>query len=418
MSKEALVELVLKLQRPAKTSRTSSKPPSSDRKAKRAASKPGGAPPGHKGHFRALSAAPDRIVDHRPGHCVGCGHAFTGDAEGTVIGAYDRVDLPPIAPVTTHHRRLALTCPGCGAQSKAPQPDAASSSPFGPMIGALAFYLKHFQHVSYQRLEGLFRDVFGLTISQGALANLFRRGSARFEAGKADALARLRQAEAVASDETGVRIEGTNSQHWVFLAKDAVVHEAAYSRGAQVVRDVMGGHRPRFWLSDRYAAQQNHARHQQACLAHLARDIAYGVEASEDMAPFRLKLWINDVFALWRGLAGYAAATIERKRRGLETRLADILQTQSDCDIARRLLAKIANARDQLLTFLDAPDIVEPTNNGSERALRPAVINRKVTNGFRSMWAAQTDAAVRTVVDTGRLAGQNPFQTIRTTIAH
>jgi transposase len=73
------------------------------------------------------------------------------------------------------------------------------------------------------------------------LANLFRRGSARFEAGKADALARLRQAEAVASDETGVRIEGANSQHWVFLAKDAVVHEAAYSRGAQVVRDVMGG---------------------------------------------------------------------------------------------------------------------------------------------------------------------------------
>ncbi len=416
MSKAALVELVLRLQRPAKTSRTSSKPPSSDRKAKREASKPGGAAPGHKGHFRALSATPDRIVDHRPGHCVGCGHAFTGDAEGTVIGAYDSVDLPPIAPLTTRHRRLALTCPGCGARSKAPQPDAASSSPFGPMIGALAFYLKHFQHVSYWRLEGLFRDVFGLKISQGALANLFRRGSARFEAGKADALARLRQAEAVASDETGVRIEGANSQHWVFLAKDAVVHEAAYSRGAQVVRDVMGGHRPRFWLSDRYAAQQNHAGRQQACLAHLARDIAYGVEASEDMAPFRLKLWIDDVFALWRGLAGYAAATIKRKRRELEARLADILQTRSDCDIARRLLAKIANARDQLLTFLDAPDLVEPTNNGSERALRPAVINRKVTNGFRSMWAAQTDAAVRTVVDTARLAGQNPFQTIRTTI--
>jgi len=166
MSKAALVELVLRLQRPAKTSRTSSKPPSSDRKAKREASKPGGAAPGHKGHFRALSATPDRIVDHRPGHCVGCGHAFTGDAEGTVIGAYDSIDLPPIAPVTTRHRRLALTCPGCGARSKAPQPDAASSSPFGPMIGALAFYLKHFQHVSYWRLEGLFRDVFGLKISQ------------------------------------------------------------------------------------------------------------------------------------------------------------------------------------------------------------------------------------------------------------
>ena len=44
------------------------------------------------------------------------------------------------------------------------------------------------------------------------MANLFRRGSARFEAGKADALARLRQAEAVASDETGVRIQVNNME--------------------------------------------------------------------------------------------------------------------------------------------------------------------------------------------------------------
>ena len=71
----------------------------------------------------------------------------------------------------------------------------------------------------------------------------------------------------------------------------------------------------------------------------------------------------------------------------------------------------------QLLTFLDASDRVQPTNNDCERALRPAVINRKVTNGFRSSWAAHADAALRTVIDTERLAGVSPYHAIRNTIS-
>ena len=34
------------------------------------------------------------------------------------------------------------------------------------------------------------------------------------------------------------------------------------------------------------------------------------------------------------------------------------------------------------------PGLVEPINNACERALRPAVIQRKVTNGYRAMWEA------------------------------
>ena len=52
LSKDELIELVLKLQRPAKTSRTSSKPPSTDRKERHEQSRPGGAKPGHEGHSR------------------------------------------------------------------------------------------------------------------------------------------------------------------------------------------------------------------------------------------------------------------------------------------------------------------------------------------------------------------------------
>ena len=68
LMKEELIELVLRLQRPQKTSRTSSKPPSTDRK-QRERSKPGGAKPGHEGHSRILSATPDEVVEHRPDRC-------------------------------------------------------------------------------------------------------------------------------------------------------------------------------------------------------------------------------------------------------------------------------------------------------------------------------------------------------------
>lgn len=377
LTKAELVELVLKLQRPAKTSRTSSKPPSTDRKARREKSKPGGAKPGHKGHFRGLHEDPDRVSDHRPECCSGCGHVFATDTAGDVIGEYDFIDLPPIAPLIERHRRLACTCRQCGATTKASLPAAATGSPFGPNIRALAVYLKHFQHVSYERLQGLLRDVFGLTISQGALMNMLRRGAHRFAAGKADILARLRQAQAVASDETGVRIEGVNAYHWVFRSADAVVHEAATSRGAGVIRDVMGGHRPDFWLSDRYSAQQGHATKHQTCLAHLARDIARIVEVGDATIGLRLKLWIDDVFALARQLGDLAMSTVKRKRRDLDNRIADIVRTATTCEETGAVLRKIANARDQLFTFLEAPDLVEPTNNACERALRPSVINRK-----------------------------------------
>jgi transposase len=411
---EAYLALQTKLERPGKTSRTSSKPPSTDRKEKRVSSKPGGAKPGHKGYFRALAEQPDRIIEHRPTCCPGCGHGFAPDALGEVIGAHDTVDLPPVLPVVTRSQRLACTCPGCGTRVKAAP--LAPGSPFGPNIQALALYLKHVQHVSYQRLQAMFADVFGLTISQGALGNIFDRARAAFQGKAVAILARLRTASAVASDETGVRIEGVNAQHWVFRADGIVFHQAAFSRAAQVVRDVMGGHRPAFWTSDRYSAQQGHGERHQTCLAHLARDIAYALEVSDDPAPLRLKLWMGDVFALWRHLGTFAASTIARKRRSLENRIGEILCARSDCDVTSALLRKITNAREQLLTFLDAPDLLQPTNNDCERSLRPAVINRKVTNGFRANWAAQADADIRTVIDTERLAGVGPYHAIRNTI--
>jgi transposase len=95
------------------------------------------------------------------------------------------------------------------------------------------------------------------------------------------------------------------------------------------------------------------------------------------------------------------------KRRSLERRLADILEAPTTCDLAHDLQRKFRCARDQPLTFVAFPGAVEVTNNACERALRPAVVQRKVTNGYRARWAAEGEATIRTVVDTARLDPEN-----------
>jgi transposase len=418
LSKEELIELVLRLQRPEKTSRTSSKPPAMDRKERWEKSKPGGAKPGHEGHSRAMSEDFDRLVDHRPDQCPCCLAGLPGALPAETVSEHETIELPPIKPLIERHRRLAVCCPACGTPVVAAVPEARKETPFGPRVHAVATYLKTFQALSYERLQGVFADLFSLTVSQGGLMNMLRRAQGAFGAERDKAVAALRRGTVVASDETGVRIEGSNAYHWVFRSSEAVVHHASLTRGAIVVRTVMDGHRPEVWCSDRYSAQQGHADAHQTCLAHLARDVAYADAASQDVLPARLRLWLHRAFALASDVATFAASTLARKRRALERSLDDILAASTSCDLASAIQRKFRRARDQLLTFTRWPGMVEATNNACERALRPAVIQRKVTNGYRAMWAAQGEADIRTVVDTARLGARtNAFKTILQTVS-
>ncbi|MBD2746705.1 hypothetical protein IC232_08335 [Microvirga sp. BT688] len=113
----------------------------------------------------------------------------------------------------------------------------------------------------------------------------------------------------------------------------------------------MNGHRPEVWCSDRYSAQQGHADAHQTCLAYLARNVADVDEASADVLPSRLKLWLHRAFARTDGIGPPAASTLARKRRALERSLDAILATPTLFDLARALQSKFRHARDQLLIF-------------------------------------------------------------------
>jgi transposase len=172
LSREELIELVIRLQRPDKTSRTSSKPPSTDKKETRENSRPGGAKPGHEPHNRRLADNPDEFRDHKPTRCERCGGSFSAGAAMDLIGEYDEIDIPPVKPRVVRHRRFACQCAACGVEAKAPAPAASKTTPFGPRIHALAIYHKGFQALSYERLRFLFRDAFGLDVSEGAFRTI------------------------------------------------------------------------------------------------------------------------------------------------------------------------------------------------------------------------------------------------------
>src|SRR3984957_17804018 len=220
----------------------------------------------------------------------------------------DEIELPPVQPFVRRHRRYAIHCQCCARSTPAPMPAVAKGTPFGPRIHAQAIYLKSVQALSYERLRKAFLDMFGLVISEGAIMNMLRRMSAAFEERRQNALAVLRQAEFVASDETGMRIEAVNGYQWVFHCKNAVVHLASFTRSASVVREAMAGHRPKVWSSDRYGGQQGHAQEHQTCLAHLDRKARYVDENSQDDTAMRLKVWLDRAFGLAREITQLAAS--------------------------------------------------------------------------------------------------------------
>jgi transposase len=122
LSREELIELVLALQRPDTTSRTSSKPPSTDKKEKRENSRPGGAKAGHEPHNRGLADNPDEFRDNKPNMCERCGGSFAPDAGMELIGEYDEIEIPPVKPYVIRHRRFACQCRQCGAGLRLPRP--------------------------------------------------------------------------------------------------------------------------------------------------------------------------------------------------------------------------------------------------------------------------------------------------------
>ena len=199
-----IAELEARLDAPRKTPGNSSTPPSKGQKPNRP-ERPKKPRRGRPGVTRALAVRPDRVIEAMLDACPHCEHAL-GPADQPDIHAYDHIDLPPISPVVTRINRHRGVCPCC---RKRVSPGARGFPAWLAVRAravALIIHLHVTQAIGFERLVCLLSEVFGLTLSEGAIANILARAEAPLLAAAAPIAAAVRESPVVGSDETSARV--------------------------------------------------------------------------------------------------------------------------------------------------------------------------------------------------------------------
>jgi transposase len=402
--------------KPPTTSKNSSQPPSRDQKGnkpKGRRKRRHGPPLGHEKHERKFVAQADEVVNLAPQNCCKC-HADLSGETGRLVKVNQITELPEAKAQVIEVRQYEVVCPECQqAQVQAPPSGLEMQRTFGARLEATVVYYRQEQHMSYERSQKALLDLFGVEISQGGIDEIMKRAGKQALQQVAGFQTAVQGSAVIHCDETGSRVDGDNWWEWVFCSVNTVLHVIRYNRSVDVINDVMGQFQAEVWVSDCWGPQlKAHTRERQLCLAHQLRNL----QAVVDENP--LLFWPQAMQALFR-----AAIHLNHQRTQLppERFSAEIARIERLCDWllqrslsppkAQKLQRRYQKYRQSLFVFLYRTD-VEPTNNVAERALRPSVIHRKVTGGFRSDWGAKTYAALASVIDTAELSGIRAFDAI------
>jgi transposase len=410
-----VAELEAKLGLPAKTPDNSSVPPSKGQKASEP-SKPKAKENPHAGAHRPLDPNPTRERVVRALTCQDCGADVSNAPQGA-CQVYDRIEIPEIKPDVTRVTLQGGVCPCCRNRFKAPAPEGLEpGSPFGPNLRAFVIYLRSVQNIPLARLTDVLRDLLGLEISEGALVNILKASREPFAEQTSLLKQKLLSGTALASDETGIRVGKANWWLWVFHDGDAAVFIVDPHRSKEVVKAFLGEWRPDYWISDRLGSQMGWAKKDwQVCLSHLIRDVQYAIDQGDTVFGPGLKGLLKRACAIGRRRDTLADRTLKAYEADLERRLDRLLKLTPTHAAGRKLQKTIKEIRAHLFVFVTNRRLTA-TNNGSERAVRPCVIYRKVTNGFRSAWAAKLYADVRSAIESGRRRGIRAIAAIRLTL--
>jgi len=404
------------LTRPPKTPDNSSKPPSQGQKQYRPAPDARPARKSRPGVGRTLHPNPDRVVDARLAACPKCQAAFP-EAAQTPQQVYERIELPPVKPDVTQVRLFGGRCVCCGERVAAAAPAGLElGSPFGQSIAALVVYLHYAHAIGMERLATLMDEIFSLSISEGAISNMLARAREPLLAAAATIRETVLASPVVCSDETSARVSGKNWWEWVFIGTLAVLHVIRPSRGKAVVQALFGAIRPAVWVSDMLGSQRGHAVEWQVCLAHLLRDARYAVECGDTAFSAPLKRLLLRAIAIGRRRETLKDTTLKQYLADLDRRLDRIMTAVPLGEPGRKLRKRMAANRAHLFVFITNRG-VPYTNNVSERHLRPSVIFRKVTNGFRCEWGAETYAAFRSLVSTAKANRASVLDVLRFVLA-
>jgi transposase len=394
-----------------KTPQNSSVPPSAVTPPSRPApreGKPRGARQGHRGRGRQR-CQPNRTIERRPECCTGCGGDLTGVA-GHVKGRSQQVELV-LKTVVVELVRFACRCPACGTKNVGTYPPGWDSRQrFSPRLQATLAYLHHHQHIGYERLAELLRDLCGLRISAGGVANALSRVCQQMKQAYETIREQVRGSPVVGSDETRARVAGRNEYHWVVQCRTAAYHWVGESRSTRELETFFDGVYPEVQECDCYSGQlASKVPLKQVCMAHQLRDLEYAAEHGDTAYAPRMARLIGMAIRLKHRRSELP----ERLYRHQGNRLRQLGHRLAWGELAPNPFGEAQQQRYRRLerfwwVFLERDDVA-PTNNASEQSVRTLVIHRKVNGGFRTRWGADAYAQFVSVVQTARKQGRDAF---------
>jgi transposase len=408
-----------------KSPRNSSLPPSTEHphakptpQREKSGKKPGGQP-GHSKHERALIPTDhcDEVVTVKPRTCRGCGLGLAGDDPQP--WRHQVWDIPEIKPLVTEYRRHRLTCPCCGISTCGELPAGIPQSQGGPRLVALTALLMGCFKQSKRRVALFLEQVLNQPCSPGWVVKLQNQATIALRPAYEELARQLPDQKILGIDESPTKEARKKSWLWTFVASTFTVFALRTSRAATVLQELLTDGYTGVVNCDRAKMYWNVGR-PQWCWAHLKRDF----QALIDHPDHQVKRLGRDLMRPTKELFRHWA----RCRDGTITRdefesLMQPIRKQIDSFLLRGAFSghkklsgmcrPLSQHQDWLWTFLDIPG-VEPTNNVSERALRPAVIWRKLSFGTQSKDGSRFVETILTIVETCHKQSRNSFEFLTT----
>jgi len=388
--------------------------------------KPGRKP--GKGPFSYRAAPPAEALTSPPvavpvtqTTCPSCGGALAPDH----IEVVTVTDLPkPPPPQITAYQVEVCSCLCCGRSVRGQHPGVASDQRgatahrLGPCVMATAHWLHYGLGIPVRKLPALLAHLGGVPLTQGAITrDALRRAQGRVGEAYEQLRKQVKEACVVHTDDTGWKVGGERAHLMAFETEDISVYQIRARHRNEEVREVIPSDYEGVMVTDRgksYDAVELRSVKQQKCLAHIQRSLSQALERqreSEQWFGRQLKELLSEAVELWHAYHRGERADFERQREQLKAAISEHLVDRTLADAEnQRLLNELGRHHDRgnLLRFLDEPR-TPPTNNAAERALRPAVIARKVSHCSKNERGAVAYAAFVSVLRTLAKRGRGPM---------
>lgn len=404
-------------------SNNSSKPPSSDMpgtsrtpKKPRTGRKPGGQP-GHEKSERQLVPIDQvkEVVDLVPERCRKCRGGLSGRDKTPL--RHQQVELPPVTPEVTEYRCHELSCPDCGTVTRAELP-AEAASVFGIRLSAMAGALMVQYRLSKRLTQRLLADMLGVEISLGMLPKLGAEMGQALAAPTAEAERYVREQLVANADETGWYEGKKDGRHrrawlWTFATSAVVVFRIAFSRGGEVVKQVLGHDFTGFLCTDRWSGYNwFDLGLRQVCWSHLTRDFQGFIDRGGAGGRIGEALMVqrNKIFRWWSRVRDGTLSRDDFARRMSPVRrevgrlLRDAVSRANGK--TKGMATEMLKVEEAFWTFVDV-EAVQPTNNFAERCIRHGVMYRKTSFGTQSASGSRFVERMLTVLTSLNLQQRN-----------